>query len=131
MSLGRHCPPPPPPPSLPDSSNMFTSPLDQVPFPTPTKTTRGLMHNQYHHLYNYVYVQIVGEFLLIVFFFPPPHFRLTPQPSLWLVIPVEDHPQLTLGQGMVKSSLTIPHTASPYKWNRHLLGFRIADIVAH
>ena len=63
----------------------------------------------------------------------PPHFNLTPQPSLCLVLPVEDHPQLTLGQEMVKSSLTVPHTASPYKWNVLMmdLGFRTVAIVAH
>ena len=64
-------------------------------------------------------------------FLDPPHFRLTPQLSLWLVIPVEDHPHLTLGQEMVKSSLAMPHTSSPYKWHSHMLGFRIAYIVAH
>ena len=42
----------------------------------------------------------------------PPHLRLTPQPSLWLVIPVEDHPQLTPGQEMVKSSPTVPSSYS-------------------
>ena len=62
---------------------------------------------------------------------PSPHYSLTPQPSLCLVLLVEDHPQLTLGQEMVKSSLTVPHTASPYKWNAHLLGFRTVAIVAH
>ena len=43
---------------------------------------------------------------------PLPHSSLAPQPSLCLLLPVEDHPQLTLGQEMVKSSLTVPHTHS-------------------
>ena len=36
-------------------------------------------------------------------FFSPPCLCLTPQPSLCLAIPVEDHPHLTSGQEMVKS----------------------------
>ena len=45
----------------------------------------------------------------------PPHFCPIPQPSLCMVQPVEDRPKLTLGQEMVKSSLTMLHTAPPYK----------------
>ena len=126
MSLGRHCPPPPPP-----QPPWFLHHVHELPPLLPPKQTRGLMHNQYHHSYNYVYVQVVAEFLLIVFFFPPPHFCLSTQPLLWLVLLMGDHPQLTLGQEMVKSSLTMPHTASPYKWNGRMLGFRIVDIVAY
>ena len=63
----------------------------------------------------------------------PPHFSLSSQPSLCLVLPVEDRPQLTLGQEMVKSSLTVPHTASPYKWNFQMMDpdFRTVATVAH
>ncbi len=32
----------------------------------------------------------------------PRHLNPAPQPSIWLVTPMEDPPQPTLGQGMVK-----------------------------
>ena len=45
-------------------------------------------------------------------FHPHHHSGLTPQPSLCLVIPVEDPQQLHFGQEMVKLSVVMPHTAS-------------------
>ena len=79
-----------------------------------------------------IILQVVVLSLLTMFLTQPrPHFSLTPQPSLCLVLLVEDHPQLTLGQEMVKSSLAVPHTAYPYKWNVQKLGFRTVAIVAH
>ena len=64
-------------------------------------------------------------------FHPHHHFWLTLQPSLCLVIPVEDPPQITLGQEMVKSSVIMPHTASPYKWMKIVdQGLERAIIVA-
>ena len=91
--------------------------------------------NYYTHARNFYlcldhYYNCPSFLQAVVLFMPtkspsvPPHFSLTPQPSLCLVLPVEDHPQLTLGEEMIKSSLTVPHTTSPYKWNVQFAGFQ-------
>ena len=65
-------------------------------------------------------------------FHPHHHFWLTPQPSLCLVIPEEDPPQLTLGQEMGKSSVIMPHTASPYNRMKSIKrGLERVSIIAY
>ena len=79
------------------------------------------------------HVQVMVLSLVTMSPLVPPPFSLISQPSLCLVLPVEDHPKLTLGQEMVKSSLTVPPTESPYKWNVQMMDpdFRTVAIVAH
>ena len=80
-----------------------------------------IVHDSTPHLLQakaqFIVVQVKVLSLPTVSPFPPrpPHLCPTPQLSICLVILMEDHLQLTLGQEMVKSSLTMPHTVSPYK----------------
>ena len=79
----------------------------------------------YHFILLYLtFQQVVVLSLATVSPSLPLHFCLTPQPSLCLVLPVEDHPQLTLGQEMVKSSLTVPHYSIYIQVERSPAGFQ-------